>query len=251
MVINGPAPVRLAVAAVNARGDTLSARWLTFRASNDGVITLEKRGVVRCHRQGDASVLVSQRGRFRRLSVHCRPIYIFGLPYPTPLVLGQQPVPLQIEAFDSSHQRITELAGIVEGLDPDVVTYSGGLLHPVGFGSTNYTIDFSGVTHTYGIAVIRRLVQEPLALVAGEIRTWRLHTGRSEISLVADSMLPTASRPVLQTYRANCAQKRRRAGEQHWYCLSTGEGRLIVSNANPVGSRRIVRGELQLFELPR
>jgi hypothetical protein len=249
VVMNGPASFTLLVAAVDARGDTLSARGLSFRNDASGVVELPRPGVARCRHEGDATVVVNLAGLTARVAIRCRPIAMFGMPVFTRLVLGGDPVPASFIAFDSNGKRITELAGSGRIRDPSVVRWSGGLLHPVSIGGTSLDMDFGGKSSYQPIQVIRRVVHEQLALAAGEIRTWSLPVGRSELLLASDSTNPAFTELLLLTYRANCARGPRRTGEQHWYCIGTTVSKAVVRDARPVGTRGAVRAEFTLFEM--
>jgi hypothetical protein len=247
VVVNGPATFRLAVAAVDARGDTLSARGLSFRTTASGIVELPHQGEARCLRQGDATVLVQLARVSAQLEIRCRPIASFGFPNLTRLLIGQDPVLPTIVAYDSSGVRVTEFSGIARIRDSSVVRYAGGMLHPVGIGGTYLDLDFGGIATRQPIQVIRRVVSEPLAMAAGEIRTWPLPRGRSELLLASDSTDVAANRLLLHVYSANCARGSRRAGEQHWHCIGKAGSKAIVMDTRPVGTRGAVRAEFTMF----
>ena len=249
VVLNGPAFFRLPVAAVDARGDTLSLRGISFRADANGVVELQRQGVVRCRRRGDATVVVNVAMVTAQFAIRCRPIDTFGMPVFSRLIVGGDPVLPTIIAYDSNGARITELAGTARIRDSSVVRYSGGLLHPVDIGGTYLDVDFGGKATYQPIQVIRRVANERLVLAAGEIRSWPLPIGRSELLLASDSTNPAAKQMLLHVYRANCARGPRRAGEQHWFCIGTAESKAVVSDTRPVGTRGAVRAEFTMFAM--
>ena len=250
VVVNGPAPFLLAVAAVDARGDTLSPVSLSYRASANGVVELPHQGQARCRRQGDATVVANLAGITARMAIVCRPIATFGFPTFIRLVIGGDPVLPTFIAYDSNGARITDLAGTAHIRDSSVVRYAGGLLRPVGVGGTYLDADFTGMKTRQPILVVRRLVSERLALAGGEIRTWLLPPGRSELFLVSDSTNPAATRLVLGAFNANCARGPRRAGEQHWFCISRPGSKAVVKDTRRVGTRGAVRADFSMFAIP-
>ncbi|MBI5599962.1 MAG: hypothetical protein HY944_00180 [Gemmatimonadetes bacterium] len=249
VILNGPASFRLPIAVVDASGDTMSPRSVAFRTDANDVVELLHHGEVRCRRRGDAPVTVNLAGVSARYEIRCRPIDTFGMPFFSRLVVGGDPVLPTIVAYDSSGARVTELAGTARIRDSSVVRYSDGLLHAVDIGGTYLDVDFGGKEVHLPIQVIRRVASERLALAAGEIRSWPLPVGRSELVLASDSTNPAARQLLLLVYRANCARGARRAGEQRWHCIGTADSRAVVNDARPVGTGGAVRAEFTMFAM--
>jgi hypothetical protein len=92
-------------------------------------------------------------------------------------------------------------------------------------------------------------VDERLGLAAGEIRTWSLPQGRSELLLASDSTNPAAKALRLHVYDANCARGRARTAEQRWHCIGTAASKAVVMDTRPVGSRGAVRADFQMYAM--
>ncbi|MBW7932757.1 MAG: hypothetical protein H3C62_03925 [Gemmatimonadaceae bacterium] len=249
VVANGPATFLLKVAVLNRRGDTLSPRGLRFSALDAGIVNLPHPGQARCLRQGDARVVVRQGRQAAALLVKCRPIESFGMPWLTRLEVGQSPVLPTIVAYDSSGALIDEFSGTATIRDPTVVRYAGGMLHPLRVGGTYLDIDFGGIATHLPVQVVDRVVDKSLDLAAGEIRTWPLPRGRSELILASDSTDPEARHLQLYVHSANCARSRARAAEQHWYCIGTGASRAIVTDTRRIGEPGSTRGRLTMWAM--
>lgn len=249
VVANGPAVFLLNVTAVDRHGDTLSVRGRRFDLIDHGVVALPHPGQARCVQQGDARVLITQGGASARLTVKCRPIESFGMPGLTRLELGQSPIPPTIVAYDSTGVRITEFAGRATIRDSSVVRYVDGLLHPRRVGGTYLDVDFGGSNIHLPIQIVDRVVDKPLDLAAGEIRTWPLPHGRSELILASDSSDVRAQSLRLYVYSANCARSHQRAGEQHWFCIDSGVGRAIVRDTRRIGEPGLSGGRLTMWAM--
>ena len=249
VVSNGPAPFFLKVRAIDARGEELSPRGRSYAVSSNGVVALPQPGVARCLRQGDAKVVARQGDLSTAMIVKCRPIANFGMPMFARLELGQAPVLPTIIAYDSSGALITEFSGTATVRDTSVLRYKDGWLTPVGVGGTRVEMDFGGVASYQPIQVVKRVLDQPIDLSAGEIRAWPLPSGRSELFMVSDSTDASATKLLLRVFSANCARGPRRAGEQHLYCIATPTSRAIVRDMRPIGARGAARATLRMWAM--
>src|SRR5262249_42946417 len=95
------------------------------------------------------------------------------------------------------------------------------------------------------VSVARPVLDSALAMVGGEIRTWRFSPGYYEVSL--DVPASQAKPLVLAVTHANCARGRK--GPQNYFCITSDSSLFIVANPNAVGGR-VLTGLLSATQRP-
>lgn len=146
-------------------------------------------GSVRCTDAEDGTLTISRGALERQVYVRCRPIKGFSF-QGVRLKLGGGPEELTINPIGYDRRRVELLRGLASVRDSQVARLRGNLVYPMNVGYTVIDVSFSGGTSTtLGVSVIRPMIDTSLAMVAGEMRSWRFPPGYYEIQLdVADSI---------------------------------------------------------------
>jgi hypothetical protein len=249
LIINGPLAVQIPVRAFNRDGRVIAHPRLAYsggsnavRVSNDGRVT--------CAADADAPVTITRKTLTKQILVRCRRIRNFAPIFTaSTLIAGDPPSPPVVRAFDFDGKPVTLLHATAEVLDTSVARIrDDGRIFPLARGKTTMIIDFGGVSQRLNVEVDERVIQTPLRLVSGEVRSWRLPPGYYEIRLESPAGKQSKRSLALFMYRANCSHSS--SGGQHYYCITKDNSSVIVQNPVPAGDGIELAGTLQVLRKP-
>lgn len=247
LIINGTHPVDIGARLINRHGDAVWKPRLRFVGDSASAATVTSNGAVSCRGMGDGVVTVSKGSRSRQLVVRCRPIWAWGEPEFYSLVEWESSIagsmrllldgpakPYEIKAIGYDRQPVALLQGRATIRDTSIALLEGEMVHPRRVGHTVIDFEFSGGVRTkIAVNVRRSMIDTALAMVAGQMKTWRVPPGYYELKLERDSVTQLAP-PILAPMNANCA--RGREGPQHLYCITKSNSVFVVHN--PLNARK-------------
>lgn len=201
---NGSAAFRIPVHALDSHGQRVES---SLAASSGQPHIAEVQGdVVRCLQEGDADITASSGSLRTSFRLECRPIASFGPPLEAlDLVIGGNPVPIPVNAFDSAGNSVSALRFTARTRDTAVVAIVDGTIVPRGLGPAEIQLDFGGVETSISAEVVAVEHQDTVELAAGEYRSWTLGPGRYIAKFSALDAAGTQLPLVWRSRNANCA----------------------------------------------
>jgi hypothetical protein len=256
-IVNSRQPVQLPVRILGATGRELASRGLRYEWLSGDPIQLSEDGRVTCDRSGDAVVRVSRDELSKQFVVHCRPIQAFRSSRSIRLLAGGASEELIIGAVGVDLKPVSLLAGKASVRDTTIAMLTDGRVHPKRPGSTFVDVAVGDCLTSIRVDVVERVdstlklgpsrefVIVPLQLVGGELRSWRVPSGRYDVRLDADSS--QRARLVLAALGMNCA--RFPDGDQHYSCIARAGARVVVRNPRSPGQSLELSGALTIQSL--
>ena len=245
VIVNSRGSVSLPVRVVDVNGVERRARGVRYRLIPGGDLELADGGRVTCDRPGDAEVEAMYRDLSTRLTVLCRPIEGFRIGRVLRLTIGGPPAPLDVEAYGVDRSPVDLVAGTASVRDSQVAALIDGYVHARARGVTTVDVEAGDCGTSIPVEVFEssrtsdgllpyEQYAESLSMAAGELRSWRLPSGRYEIRLLGDGGAPADLR--LASHQMNCATLPRT--EQQYSCIASDRASVIVHHTEPAGRGR-------------
>jgi hypothetical protein len=253
-IVNNRQPVQLPVRMLGATGRELDSRGLRYEWVSGDRIRISEDGQVTCERSADAVVRVSRDELSTQFVLRCRPIRGFRVSHVMRLLAGGAPEELTIGAVGVDLKPVSLLAGKASVRDTTIATLADGRVHPKTPGSTYVDVTVGDCVTSIRVDVVERVdstlklgpsrefVVAPLRLVGGELRSWRIPSGRYDVRFDADST--QHERLVFGALEMNCA--RFSDGDQHYSCVAREGATIVVRNPRSPGQTRELSAALTI-----
>jgi len=230
LTLHGSEPAPFPLRALSSRGDVTSWRASEVRIATDSALTIHD-GALVCLRDGRADVTVRGDGLRASFHVRCRLAESFASMPRRTLMLGEAPPLYRVHAKLAQGRVVPVDVRSFRVEDPRVVTVQGGRLVARGVGTSRIWIDVGGKELTDWVQVLERIVDDTVALGAGEFRSWRLPTGRYSVVAKEVGRMDERQWLYVSTEGARCV--RDSSDEDGIYCYVGKQGGLGVRNVGP------------------
>ncbi len=259
IVVHTTHPVRLAMRALDAKGNPMKSSNVRYRWASGAPVGVAANGIVTCAHAGDAILRASLGALAANVRVHCLPVKEVRAEMWLHLVAGGPPQELAFVALDPDGLPVNRLAGEVRVKDSTIVTLHKGVIRPIAPGHTNVSMRFGDGEASTQISVYepihsfedlhrgQRFVVAPLRVARGDTLRWPLPLGLFFLTYqrAADSEpIPSfsAEGPIM------CLPEFGPTVE-FVSCLARGPG-ASLRIVHPRGSTSVISGSLSLERRP-
>jgi len=185
MSIYSKTATALHATAIDKNGNALGDVALTYTAVSPDVATVEPQGSVRCHKSGDAAVVVAGANLNSTVRISCRLATSILLPAAQRLVLGEASQPIKASVLNESGELIDGAPTVFISSNETVVRAADRQLTAVGIGKATLTATLGDAKAELSVEVLEVVQRQALALSDGATQVLTLNPGSYEIDIVA------------------------------------------------------------------
>lgn len=263
IVLYGHAPFALPVRVIDRAGMVVSPLDVTVRVSSGSVVRLIPPNEVVCDRSGTANVEVQAGALKERLDVRCRSDAVIRvlpsaervvgdspsqIKFEVEVSVGDAPRPLTFEASFPSGDREIVRPLRVEVMDSRVVYLRADSLVAVAPGRRLLEAELPGQTVYVAVSVSALLVNDTLALKAGQFRSWVLEAGRYTLTVAEVTRRDDLRWLDMVTDGVRCVRNLRAADTIH--CVVYEHGTVVVRNIGADPSSPVERAYVRIVRRP-
>ncbi len=225
----GGAPFVLPVRLLDRDGRIRPTRDLKMRVvAGDVVRLLPERAAVVCKRAGAAHVELRAGALRETVAVRCHPITGFRWPRVVEMTVGDPPRPVVVQAiFATGAEEVVHPISLTTR-NEDIARLQGDSLVAVAPGRTTLDAQLGGLNLPIGVFVSAVIMNDTLALRAGQFRNWVLDPGH--YTLTVSSVQPQHERRWLDLFAEGTRCARSLRVENTVTCVVYDRGAVVVRN---------------------
>jgi hypothetical protein len=248
-VVTDTSYFRLHAAAVNAKGEPIEGVPLAWSGGPAGVLEVSADGNLRCAKTGDATLTLSAGAVSQRVDLKCRIPVEIVMPPEVQVVLGAAPVALHARALGEGQMPLDDVTIQVTSADPSIVSVDGDRVKGLAVGKTSLKSTAGGLTTVTPVAVVEKIVSEPLTLKDGASKTFALQPAYYlvTVDLTVDEHLKQG---VTVSWAGTACENQPEKASHRFNCRVLEPATMTVTNPKLMGVGATVSGTVNVYRVP-